>query len=92
MLPCLATYTYSFPRAIEVKPYIEYHQKQNGVVKSKGVNLESGFIPTWEAAPCISRFKLGYSHVLLLPIELIHTKNQRRKIYYDFSKKIYIPI
>ena len=42
-------------------------------------HLESGLIPTWEAAPCIGRFKLCYSHVLLLPIELIHTINKKKK-------------
>jgi hypothetical protein len=43
----------------------------------KAVNLESRLIPTREAAPRISWFKLCYSHVFLLSIELIHTINKK---------------
>jgi len=43
----------------------------------KAVNLESRLIPTREAVPCISWFKLCYSHVFLLSIELIHTINKK---------------
>jgi hypothetical protein len=45
--------------------------------KTKELNLESRLIPTREAAPCISWFKLCYSHVFLLSIELIHTINKK---------------
>ena len=48
-------------------------------------HLESGLIPTWEAAPCIRGFKLCYCHVLLLAIELIHTIKKKKKMCCEYA-------